>query len=303
MHDTYHIFGLNITSAIPLPARPALSLPPEDAAPDIVIAYGSTPAALANPMFKGVRFQAAPGEFLLRVDNVARYHVQGGNRITITPEAGVGSDDVLVFLMGSAMAALLHQRNVLALHAGAIVVRGESVIFAGPSGIGKSTLTAGFLKRGYSFLADDVCAITSHNGRPAVIPGFPRMKLWADALKKLDTDKKKLKSVRWGGSLEKYFLPVGKTRETPVPVGSVFILEATNTDRMEVIDLRGGDKIDPLIANTYRMRFLKGLGGKTDHFRQCAAVAAGAAVYRAIRPNQGFLLDELMDMVETRIAP
>ena len=299
MNNYYHIFGLNITSALPLPAHTATLLPP-DVSTDVIIQYGNTPEALMNPKFKGVRFQTGAGEFLLHVDGVARYYAQNGSRITITPEDGSNDDDILVFLMGSVMGALLHQRNILVLHAGAIAVNGESVIFSGPSGIGKSTLAAGFHRRGYPFLADDVCAITTANGRTAVIPGFPRLKLWADVLKKLNTDKDELKSVRWGKDLKKYFLPVDCIQDNPVPIRALFVLGTTNTDKMEITALKGAEKIDPLIDNTYRLRFLEGLGGKKDHFQQCAAVAAKAAVFRTVRPNKGFLLDELMDMLEAR---
>ncbi len=299
MNKTYHIFGLNIESSISLPAI-AISNSFPGATPDVVIEYGNTPEALRTPQFKGVRFQAGPGEFLLRVDGVARYHVQGGRRITIQPEAGAHEDDILVFLMGSAMGALLHQRNTLSLHAGAIMVNGESVIFSGPSCIGKSTLVAGFYRRGYAFLADDVCAITADNGHPAVMPGFPRLKLWADCLKKMNADQNTIKIVRWGKDLEKYFLPVEGSPTTPVPIKSVFVLETTNADNMEIITLKGAEKIDPLLDNTYRRRFLEGLGGKKDHFRQCATVAGHAAVYRTVRPQKGFLLEELMDLVEAR---
>ncbi len=69
---------------------------------------------------------------------------------------------------------------------------------------------------------------------------------------------------------------------------------------METTPLQGGEKIDPVIDNTYRLRFLEGLGGKKDHFKQCAAVTAKAAVYRTVRPNRGFLLNELMDLQEAR---
>lgn len=299
MINHYHIFGLNIASAIPLPAVPA-SEPRSEDAPDVTIEYGDIPETLANPLFKGIRFQAAPGEFLLRVDDIARYHVCNGDHVTITPDKGASEDDILLFLMGSAMGALLHQRNILVLHAGAVEINGVGAIFAGPSGIGKSTLTAGFHRRGYPFLSDDVCAVTLHNGLPAVLPGFPRLKLWADVLKKLDTDKKRLKSVRWSGDLEKYFLPVDYTRRTPVPLRSIFILETTNTDRVEITAVQGGEKLDPIIDNTYRVRFLEGLGGKTDHFKQCAAVAAKADVCKVVRPKRGFLLNELMDLVEER---
>ena len=299
MYSTYHVFGLKIKSVIPLPAL-LISDSLSELEPDVVIEYGKTPDALTNPLFKGVRFQAGPGEFLMRVDGVATYYVQYGRCITIMPEAGAGDDDILAFLMGSAMGALLHQRNILLLHASAIEVNGEIVVFSGPSGIGKSTLAAGFHQRGYHFLADDLCAISTANGHPAAIPGFPRLKLWADVLKKLNTEKDKLKSIRSRMDIEKYFLPIDRIQDTPVPLKSVSVLETTNTDRMEITALKSGEKIDPIIDNTYRLRFLEGLGGKKDHFKQCAAVAAKAAVYRTVRPNRGFLLDELMDMLEAK---
>jgi hypothetical protein len=300
MTNHHHIFGLNITSAIPLPAAP-VQQPQSINVPDVTIEYGDTPHSLPNPLFKGVRFQTVPGELLLRVDGIARYHVRNGSRVTITPDKGASEDDILLFLMGSAMGALLQQRNILVLHAGAVEVNGSGIIACGPSGIGKSTLTAGLHRRGYPFLADDVCAVTLHDGHPAVVPGFPRLKLWSDVLRRLEMDRKGLKSVRWDGDLEKYFLPVENTPRPPVPVRSVFILETTNTDRMEITPLQGAEKINPIIHNTYRRRFLRGLGGKADHFKQCAAVAAEADVCRVIRPKKKFLLDEMMDLVESRL--
>jgi hypothetical protein len=299
LNKIYQIFGLNIESAIPLPAS-SITATPIEVLPDVVIAYGNVPDQLTNPQSKGVRYQAAPGEFLLRVDSVARYYVCNGNRILIAPDSGAEEERILIFLMGSAMGALLHQRSILVLHAGAINANGRSVLFCGHSGAGKSTLAAGFHKRGYPFLADDVCAVAMIEGIPSVVPGFSRLKLWADVLNKLDADKDQLKSVRWTQGLEKYFLPVEPLHKKPVILQSVFVLSMTNTDKIEITALKDGEKISPIINNTYRLRFLNGLGGKKEHFRQCAAVASEATVYRAIRPRWPFLLDELMDAAEAR---
>lgn len=291
---TYHAFGLKIASAIPF-----LDMPQTEGVPDVVIAYGKSPESLSELKISGVRYQAGPGEFLLQVDNVARYYVTNGNHIFVEREPGAADEEILLFLMGSAMGAILHQRNILPLHGSSIEIDGEGVVFVGPSSIGKSTIAGGFLKRGYPLLSDDVCAIKAENGGdPHIIPGFPRLKLWADALKKLEKTREGLNRVRLDQAFEKYFVPFDDGCHRPTPVRSVFVLETTNTDKFEVVPLERGDKIDPILDNTYRPRFLEGLGGKKEHFKQCAAVAARAAVIRITRPRKGFRLDELMDLVE-----
>ena len=265
----------------------------------MVVQHGKVPSEIPNAKIKGVRYQAGPGAFLLKVDGIARYYVTEGRRILIERKPGATDEEILLFLMGSAMGALLHQRNILPLHASAVQVDGKAVLFTGPSSIGKSTLACGFQKRGYALLADDVCAVSANeNGEALAIPGFPQLKLWADALKKLEEDRKGLNRVRLDQDFEKYFVPFDNAGNSPVPVRSVFVLDTTNTDKFEIDPLKRGDKIDPIINNTYRPRFLEGLGGKKEHFKQCAAVAAKAGVIRIIRPRKGFRLDELMDLVE-----
>ena len=72
-----------------------------------------------------------------------------------TAEGSLGSD-IRVFLLGSCLGALLHQRGVLALHASAIETDQGAVLFMGDSGMGKSTTLQAFIKRGYKMLADDI---------------------------------------------------------------------------------------------------------------------------------------------------
>jgi hypothetical protein len=297
MNQHYRIFGIQIGSSLPLPA-PLIT---PEAPSEVTIGFGETPEHLENPQFKGGRFQAGSGEFLLKVDNVARYHVRDGNRITITPDTNAHEDDILIFLMGSAMGALLHQRNILVLHAGAVRAKGGSVLFSGVSGAGKSTLTACFHQKGYPFLADDLCAISTENGVPAVMTGFPRLKLWADALAKLEQDRSALKSVRWGDRLEKYFMPVETDNTSTVPVKDVFILHTSNTKGLSITELKGSEKVNALVDNTYRLNFLKGLDGKTGHFHQCVRLGSTVRVHKVVRPSHGFLLNELAEAVEGTI--
>lgn len=297
MDQTYHIFGLTIRSSLSLPAQVIDGFSADDQ-PDVIIEYGPPQKHLSNSRNEKSYYQAMPGEFLLRIDAVASYYVRGGNSITITPEPGAQEEQIRIFLMGSAIGALLHQRNILVLHAGAIAVNGRGVLFSGHSGSGKSTLAAAFHKRGYPFVADDVCAVIMAGGQPAIIPGFSRLKLWDDVLKKLGQDKEQLESVRWTKTMNKYFLPVESIDEKPFSLKSVFILSKTSADKIDITELKGHQKIYPLIDNTYRLGYLNGLGGKNHHFRQCAAVAARTKVHNVTRPDKNFRLSELMDLLE-----
>ena len=71
-------------------------------------------------------------------------------------------------------AALLQQRGVMTLHASAIETQAGAVLFAGPSGIGKSSLAAALVERGNTMLADDVTGVVlDAAGRPVALSAFP----------------------------------------------------------------------------------------------------------------------------------
>jgi hypothetical protein len=122
-------------------------------------------------------------------------------------------------------------------------------------------------------------------------------------LKQFTEDRHKLNRVRKDPEYEKYFYPALNFATEPIAVSSVFILNSHNRKEFEIISLNGAEKIDPLLKNTFRANFLKGLGNKDnkkEHFRQCAAVAAQSRVHKISRPHKGFLLNELIAEIEAR---
>ncbi|NWH03403.1 hypothetical protein [Desulfobacter latus] len=292
--DVYNAFGLNIASEIPL-----LDMETIQGVPDVIIKYGDIPDTLADAVIKGVRYEASPDTFLLKLDGIAGYHVTQGRRIVVQAAPAAVPEEILLFLMGSVMGALLHQRNILPLHAGAVLTDQGAVILAGPSGIGKSTLTAVFQQQGFPILADDVCAVSAEKKNGVkVLPGFPRLKLWADALKKLETSPEGLKQVRQAPDLNKYFIPFNSRANSPAPIRSIFILQSTHSDEFDIETLVGMKRIQPILKNTYRPEILEEMGTKQDHFRQCAALADTVPVFRLSRPQKGFRLGELMNFVK-----
>ena len=295
----YKAFGFSIRSCIACPELTPYYCP----APDVSIRYGRVPDTLESPLRKGVCFQAVPGIFLLILKKIARYMVSEGKEIVIERINGSEDTDLRLFLLGSVMGALLYQRGFLPLHASAIkTAQGTGVLFAGNSGVGKSTLAAAFQKRGYPVLSDDISAISTPNGsRPILHPGFPELKLWPDAAKKLDESPEELPRAR--RRTEKRSLQFhGAFDNAPSPIKHIYIMQAANKPDFELIRLRGTEKIEELLNYTYRMAFLGDFGKEAVHFKCCASLGAHAEISRVIRPMEDFRLDELADLLEKDFA-
>jgi hypothetical protein len=294
----YSAYGLNIASELPLPElRPG----PEQS-PDVSIRYGHVPAsAMAGAEERGVTWQAAPGRLLIEMDDIARYLVVDGREIVIERCAGSADEDVRIFLLGSALAALLHQRRILALHASAVRAEHGAVLFMGQSGSGKSTLLASLVRRGFPMLADDVSAVTlDEEGRPIAQPGFPTTRLWADAAEHLRHPVENLRRVR--ASLEKYHLPIDRFCAEPAPLRAAYVLTSHNQHDIRFEPVAGVARFSLWTRYTYRSKFLHGLDLRRTHFDTVGALAARVPMTLIARPDRLFLLDELVSRVAEEIG-
>lgn len=279
----YIAFGVRLASELPCPE---IIRGGDDQTPDAVVRFGEVPERLADPAAAGLRYQVGPGEMLLTVDGIARYWVRGGREIVIDPDDDADLDSIRVFLLGSAMGALLQQRGLLVLHASAIETPLGAVAFMGRSGAGKSALAAAMCARGYRVLTDDLCAVEIDDGGPRILPGFPRVRLWADTLKKLSEPSDNLRRVR--PSIEKYSWPLAEAFCTESqPLKCLYALETTNEGCLSLETVRQIDAMAVVRDNVYRGQFVNGHGLDGAYFRHCATIARGVELKTARRPQKG----------------
>lgn len=192
--------------------------------------------------------------------------------------------NVRLFLLGSALGILCHQRGLLPLHANAVVARGGAYAFAGVSGAGKSTLAAHFARASYPILCDDVCAVSfDEREMPLAWPGLRRIKLWADAAEAFGHDKAELARVAEG--LDKYQVPLGSAEAvSAVPLRRLYLLErAERRTDTSIERIQGVEAVRAAMSQTYRDIYLKGLGLEAQNFHQCAALVREIEVYRVRR--------------------
>ena len=79
---------------------------------------------------------------MLEYPGAATFLIRGGREIVIDAAPGVEQRLIRLFLLGPALALLLHQRRFLVLHASAVMIDGAAVAFVAEKGMGKSTLAA-----------------------------------------------------------------------------------------------------------------------------------------------------------------
>jgi hypothetical protein len=198
-------------------------------------------------------------------------------------------ENALSYLVGPVLGLLLRLRGVVCLHASAVALQEQAVVFVGAEGAGKSTTAAAFERDGIFH----------------VLPAYPRVNLWPNSVELLYGSRDALPQIMpdW----EKRCLELGRdgaTRfeERALPIGAIYLLGGSNPNQAESAQsLSPQAAMMALVANTYATNFLDA--------RQRAAEFAvlgrlvEAVVVRQINPQRNSLqLQQLCDVIREDFA-
>jgi hypothetical protein len=270
---------VRIDSALTLPELTGRA-ESDSAAVDVVIELGPVPWAPPPGSYGDGYVCGDMDEAYIYVDGVGAFQIQAGRRIVIDPAPGVSEGRLRVFTLGGALGLLLHQRGLLVLHASAVLMAGGAVAFLGDSGEGKSTMAGAMHRAGYAVLADDMVAIDLAGERPALLPGFSRVKLWPAAAARMGYDPATLKEFdaederrEWRAS--------GVDDGGALPIHGLYFLESGRSLLLERLSMQAS--FAQLLHNSYAVGLLGVSGASARHFHQCARVAEGVGAFRLRR--------------------
>lgn len=297
----YRAFGLNVRSEIEFPELAAI----RHGDPDILIerndaAQSEEPGNAGN----GWRFDMT--SFRLRLVGIANYEVTNGRRILVSGDPKAAPAEVRIHLLTVCMAAAIMQRGRLLLHASGIVLEGRAVLFAGDSGVGKSSVAAELIRRGYGFLTDDTCVIEVLTGHPQTLvahASYPMLKLTSATLDMIE-DPRYNRGLRIWPDTEKYGqILKGEYTFDGTGLGAVYILGHPGTDipAAERRRLTGNEAFLALTRHTYRREFIHERSLQEAHLRTFGALAAGVPVVQVVR-NPDLGLKRFCDRLEEWMA-
>ncbi|MBV0913043.1 hypothetical protein [Anianabacter salinae] len=289
----YFLHGLTVSSDLTVAEWPA-AVP--GSAPDAHIRLGAVPLALEGARETTEMWDAAPRRLLLRIAPAGRFLISDGQDIVIDAAQGATDGDLVAFVVSSALAALLHQRALLLIHASVVLIGGRAVFLFGPSGAGKSTTAAALAARGFPVISDDqlVCRRDA-SGTFHALPGTSRVRLWSDAADALGHDT--ADAVRLRTAEAKYAVTVDHAGGISYPVAMGVRLIQRQGAALGIAPMPRVAAFEDLWTYCFRRRYAIGMGDRARVFRDVSALAAGVPVMSLTRPVERFTAGEVADLV------
>lgn len=297
----YWGYGLTIRSEIQFPE---LLVYPFSGEADLNIIIGTTPEILAGDnVVNRVGVSITPNAYLLKIAGIAGYYAENGNTVIVQPAPGADDRSIRLFLLSNAMAAILHQRNIIPLHASAIKYQDGIALICGDSDAGKSTTLSMLQQHGYQIFSDEVCVL-----QPAAkiansvkaYASYPALKLWEDSFAMLNLEKGG-EEARIRPRILKYnrfYHEAFDTRALPVKV--VFVLETNNhAATPQALKLGTIPAFRALEQNTYKYEQVTAMQKRDVLFGAISRLTASVSIYQISRPKAQNTLTDVAELIKT----
>lgn len=240
-------------------------------------------------------------EAYLRWLGVTTILAKDGNTLIVDPDSDNIDPQLLnLYILSEALGLILYQRGLFLLHASAIKIGEQVVIFAGTPGAGKSTTAAAFAKCGYTVLADDMVAMSLDSARkPLVYPAFPQIKIWQSAVKGLGYNPSSL-PLLFADSRKRVIRQKENFPIEPFPLAYIFILE--EGEDLKITKMDGANaflslaRFFPLPSDLLQGTALE------RHFQQCVQLTREVDIWKVENPKNFETLKKLVRWAEGELG-
>lgn len=127
-------------------------------------------------------FFRTPDGYRVNFPKLADFDISDdGHRCQAHPLPGISAQTIEHIYLNQVEPLMFSRQGRLVFHGGAVEVPGGAAAFLGPSGRGKSTLTASFARCGHRFLTDDSLLLEKTQDGYIACPSHASIRLWQDS--------------------------------------------------------------------------------------------------------------------------
>lgn len=289
----YKLYGMHIVSDFELPQLISLSGAESDLLPQITIQERELPKEYKREqecyfvIDKEKSYVSNSYCYLLMENGVKLFYEKKENA---TPQL------LNAYLLGWGIATLVYQRGELGIHCSCVKKDGRAILISGNSGSGKSTVTNELLKRGYSFMADDMSVVKMTEEEAIATAAFPYQKLCRDAAQACGMPYEEMIYV--DEDKDKFLVPCKDIFEDkPAPVKAMVILTRTKEDRINVQELIGADKFRACMDSLFLSPLLGEDLYKPENGVRVMKFASRIPLYQISRPVGRNTKEEIMEEI------
>lgn len=175
-----------------------------------------------------------PG-YLLKFPDLATFvFAPSDNSIRCIPHRQTPSHTLHHLLLDQVLPLVLNYRGKEVLHGAAVATPYGACAFVGRTGSGKSTLAASFLSAGYSVLTDDCVVLETRGDDIVIIPSYPGLRLWDDAIAALFDASGFYTPVTHYNLKQRFRAAASTTTFCPstTPLAGIYVLDTDESERV-----------------------------------------------------------------------
>jgi hypothetical protein len=300
----YETYGLRLASIVKLPDLLPGTFAVHDA--DVIIQWGQVeriPPAVLEVDHQLVLWATAT-EIGAVCRQVGTLRIRQGKEVIIDRLPEVNESMLQSALLDAALAAILHQRGVIVLHASAVTLGDGAIAFLGASGEGKSTTATAMCTYGHevegkptALLTDDMVAIQFDAlGQPWLLPGFARIKLLPGTLAAVDDFADELFGEVDQLSGKRLCVANHWFPQRAFPLKRLYLLGSGET--LAVEPLSPHEAFFGLIEHSYAQAFVEETGTLPWQIQHYSQLLRQVPMQRLNRPRDLSALSEFVNFVE-----
>ena len=290
----YEAYGIGIHSAFQLPELVAR----DQIEPDLVIRQG----AVTHRSHEGEsRWDVNASGVTYYRQGVGSCQVRGGREILINACSGADQLRIRHLILNTGLGLAMHQRGHLVLHASAVSMGEQAIVFIAHSDGGKSTTSAALHSWGYGVVADDVVVIdVPKDGSVSVLPASPHLKICPRTAAFLGYADNTLTTMKPVDGRFAYYDTRTFTIE-PLSAAVIYLLAAGTKESIE--QLRPQAAFVELLRYTLPIvtELLEVTDSPIDYLQTCAYISNHVPVRRLTRRMDLATLDNVKRFIEADI--